>query len=132
MQTKNWPVQNRHLGEADMPVLNRLGFFFSQQHVWRIMQESHCRKRKQPFRFPGGIYKKRCRILIHQYLGSQKTAADRGYFVAGAGVWGGATGATGIAILLAGAFEAGVAPGATGIVWPMGAGLEVMTLLEGL
>ena len=53
------------------------------------------------------------------------------YLAAGAGAWG-PVGVTGIAILLDGAFEAGVAPGAAGIVLPIGAGLEVMTLLEGL
>ncbi len=96
------------------------------------MQEYLCRKQSRPFLFLGSIYKKRCRLHIHQVSGSWNTAAFTCYFVAGAGAWGGAAGAAGITILLAGAFETGAAPGATGIVWPTGAGLEVMTLLEGL
>jgi hypothetical protein len=131
MKTKNWPVQNMNLGEAEIHVLNGNGFF-SQQNVWRIMQEYLCRERSLPFRFQGSLYKKRCRLQIHQVSGSWKRAAFLCYLAAGAGAWSGAAGATGITILLAGAFEAGAAPGATGIVWPTGAGLEVMTLLEGL
>ena len=79
-----------------------------------------------------GVYTRNAAVSwILNFLGSQKTAADRGYFVAGAGAWGWA-GVTGITILLDGAFEAGVAPGATGIVWPIGAGLVFMMLFEGL
>jgi hypothetical protein len=48
MQTKNWPVQNMHLGEAEMHVLNGQGFFISstkclEDYDWadfKVVQES--------------------------------------------------------------------------------------------